>query len=769
MDIFKNIQNFDDYYDLTKNMTPEAKGSSWEVLTYNMYKIISELRVQYDYIWMFKDIPIEILTELNLPTKDMGIDLLMKKNDDYYAIQCKFRQDRYSIITWAELSTFFGLSFGINNKIKGGVLVTNTFDLCEPVNRSEKVKIINGEFFDNHLTRDFFVNIDKLLNNQPPVINQIKNPRTHQIECIKLSQQHYANNNIGFIEMACGSGKTLTSYWIAHNIVVNNGKIIIFVPSIYLLSQFYSDWVTQSFDEKKNIDYLLVGSDCDVEDNIKYKANNISLTTNIDEITHFVGDIAKMQVIISTYQSSPKIFEACKNIIFDLAIYDEAHKTTGGAGKKFSACLLDNNIKIVKKLFMTATPKVYYNLAETNERIYSMNNENIYGKEIFKYNTGQAINDKNLVNYVLMTIVSNDDDIKKFFNDKKIINFKNDIDAYGIDYICGAITILKAFHDNKINHLLTYHNTIKRANDFHNLLIKLNTDLYKENINIFNLDGMMKMSKRHKITKDFKCSDKSIICSAKVLNEGVNIPVIDSVCFIDMRNSTIDLIQCIGRSLRLYDHKQVATIIIPTVIDNLDEFDKNKFAPLINIIKALKNTDASLTEYLTNKINKKHCVKHLIQIERLNKVNAPTEVDFEKIADNILYKIWDIVEPKHNKKDISKDIKLTNFRKSEITKCIINNKLFKLNHYTMIVHNVYTEINDVDSIKKHTQSIIYDGNTNKKQHYIPALNITVHTYESKIMLNEAILQCKFHNIDLYVEIKLSDGKIFIVDIKDDVM
>ena len=71
-------------------------------------------------------------------------------------------------------------------------------------------------------------------------------------------------------------------------------------------------------------------------------------------------------VVFSTYQSIDVIIEAQKNGFyeFDLVVCDEAHRTTGAteAGKEASAFVKvhnDNNIKAKKRLYQTATPRIY--------------------------------------------------------------------------------------------------------------------------------------------------------------------------------------------------------------------------------------------------------------------------------------------------------------------------------------------------------------------------------------------------------------------------
>jgi len=147
--------SFDEIYGYTSKLTPKNKGDFFEEFTYHLFKLDPRLNGNLNSIWLYSNIPQKILTELKLPSKDKGIDLLAIINGEYYAIQCKFRQDPNKTIRWAELATFFGLSFGMNNKIKGGFLVTNTYDLCDEVMNSSKVKPIYGDFFDTLPTRFF--------------------------------------------------------------------------------------------------------------------------------------------------------------------------------------------------------------------------------------------------------------------------------------------------------------------------------------------------------------------------------------------------------------------------------------------------------------------------------------------------------------------------------------------------------------------------------------------------------------------------------------
>jgi predicted helicase len=152
----RKCESFDDLYNHTTKLTKKEKGDLFEYITFYMFKLCPILNHDILDVWLYGDIPNDIKEKLKLPEKDKGIDILIRKKDQYNAIQCKFRQDSDQVIAWKELSTFFGLTFGMTSKMNVGYFVTNTYDMCEQVLKSDKVVQIDGTFFDNNLPNDFF-------------------------------------------------------------------------------------------------------------------------------------------------------------------------------------------------------------------------------------------------------------------------------------------------------------------------------------------------------------------------------------------------------------------------------------------------------------------------------------------------------------------------------------------------------------------------------------------------------------------------------------
>ena len=221
-------------------------------------------------------------------------------------------------------------------------------------------------------------------------------------------KEYYENNDYGRLYLPCGSGKSFIGYWNAIKILKCN-KIFVVVPSLFLLSQVYELWATEiAYDSENNYHFILIGSDMENKDILcEYKP-----TTNIDTITHELNT-NKIVVVLTTYQSSKLLINACKKIeySFDLGIYDEAHRTVGEQDKCFTNLLTSNIEK--KRLFMTATEKIYNHdkskiksIVE-KEKVLSMDNEKIYGKVIIKYSLREAIEDNVLCDYRIIASTIN--------------------------------------------------------------------------------------------------------------------------------------------------------------------------------------------------------------------------------------------------------------------------------------------------------------------------------------------------------------------------
>jgi predicted helicase len=199
--------------------------------------------------------------------------------------------------------------------------------------------------------------------------------------------------------MACGTGKTLVALWAAD--ALNFKTILVLMPSLTLLQQTLDEWSRHN-SWRHDFTYLCVCSDPtvagrDANDPVHLDTTDLDfhVDTNPLEVRRFMErETSGVKVVFSTYQSSPVVSEGMRGLApFDLAIFDEAHRTTGPQGGLFAHSLRDENIRIRKRLFFTATPRHYdirHRDKEGDFRVISMDDETVYGPRAYTLTFGSA-------------------------------------------------------------------------------------------------------------------------------------------------------------------------------------------------------------------------------------------------------------------------------------------------------------------------------------------------------------------------------------------
>jgi superfamily II DNA or RNA helicase len=587
---------------------------------------------------MLDDVPSKALEHLKIPENDIGIDLVIKTDmDEYYAVQVKYRKDISTTINWDCLSTFFGLTFGLAKNFKKGIFFTNTLDPNKYIkNNSNIINILFNSLDD--ISENTFTKIkNKLQNSEKELITY--EPRDYQNRIIKESVKYFHENDKGRLYMPCGTGKTLVCYWISQELKKHK-RVCIVVPSLYLLSQTYNTWC-----EMKKYNYLLVGSDAEV--NTCYDTG-LLITTSKNDIKKYLEE-HETCYIITTYQSSDIFAKVCMKIDYklDLIIYDEAHKTVGSSNKQFSYLLNDENIKTRKRLFTTATEKIYkhrnkdVSSDDEEDEILSMDNINVYGDVVYNYSFKKAIENEQLCDYQVIAPLINEEGFLKVIRKNKYIIDKNiSDDPIESRYYMTAYLICRNIVERKLTHILTFNNTNENAKKIFNILEKMIEEMDIE-CNCYYLTGETNMKKRKRVVESFKDDKCSIISSARIFQEGVDIPIVDCVCFCDNKLSTIDIIQSIGRVLRKHPNKEKGYILIPTVIDfeendNIFDMDKTDFGNIKSILKALGTVDERIiNEFITcdRRGNNSNC-KFIMDSKNIE-IIGNVKIDIERMNDKI--------------------------------------------------------------------------------------------------------------------------------------
>ena len=271
--------------------------------------------------------------------------------------------------------------------------------------------------------------------------------------------------------MPCGTGKSLTAYWIAEALKAKT--ILVAVPSLALVRQSLTDWTREFLARGIKPDWLCVCSDETVSnlerDEFVGEVYDLGLPTHTD-----IKEIAALlrirssgpKIVFTTYQSSTKLAAAARKarITFDLAILDEAHKTVGVHSKAFAMLLSDKKIKIKRRVFMTATERVFRG---DRSDVLSMDNEKDYGARFFQLSFKEAIKQRIITDYKILTITVSDGHIRELIDQNRILNLNSrDLDETEAQSIAAGIALKRIYKKHGAKHAISFHRSIRSADRF---------------------------------------------------------------------------------------------------------------------------------------------------------------------------------------------------------------------------------------------------------------------------------------------------------------
>ncbi|GAA8042239.1 DEAD/DEAH box helicase family protein [Helicobacter pylori] len=401
-------------------------------------------------------------------------------------------------------------------------------------------------------------------------------------------------------------------------------------------------------------------------DDIKFSELPIKASTRLEDILSVHKKAQKENkrfIIFSTYQSALRIKEAQEAGLneIDLIICDEAHRTVGAMYSSnerddknaFTLCHSDKNIKAKKRLYMTATPKVYSESSkakakESDNVIYSMDDADTFGEEIYTLNFSKAITLDLLTDYKVIILAVRKENLSGVTNsvnkkisrleakgtklDKKLINNEFVCKIVGTHKGLAKKDLIALDDENKEDYNLQNKNdttpsqraisfcksinTSKRIKEsFETIMECYNEELKKKSfknltISIDHIDGTMnckvRLDKLEELNK-FEPNTCKVLSNARCLSEGVDVPALDSIVFFDGKSAMVDIIQAVGRVMRKAKHKKRGYIILPIALEeseikNLDEAVNNtNFKNIWKVLKALRSHDPSLVDEATFK------------------------------------------------------------------------------------------------------------------------------------------------------------------------
>ena len=541
---------------------------------------------------------------LNLSTGSAGIDgLYIDRSGDPVLFQVKFLSGRPQI-TLDIASKFLGLS----NQCRKRFIISNSNDMVTLV-KQRKVSAILGFQFDK-LTPDDFKAIHHFLH-QKRYQPKPYRPDPHQAQAVRQVIQAFKTEDRTQAIMACGTGKTFAALWVAE--ALKPKTVLVLVPSIALLSQTLKEW-SKATSWGDRFTYMAVCSDDTVgkqEDDVVLRPTDLDFPTSTDpkEIKKFLqSSSSNVRIIFSTYQSSAMVAKAMKGQTFDLGIFDEAHKTTGSKKTHFTEAHQDKFISIRKRLYMTATPRIYKINKRNKEGdfdVLSMDDPKIYGREAYKLSFGEAARKKIICNYkiVITTIDPRRLDPKLLPISKTLVK-KEHLPS---DWVAKSAALAQAIEETKAKRIITFHSRIKLARE-------LASDgpqgiqTHLKGFGTFHVSGEDSASKRESDIEDFKNTPKGLITNARCLTEGVDVPTVDMVAFMDPKKSTIDIAQAIGRAMRKprgTSSKKLGYIFIPLLVESTkgtmteSSIEETDYRAIADVINAMQELDEDLKDIIT--------------------------------------------------------------------------------------------------------------------------------------------------------------------------
>jgi len=506
------------------------------------------------------------------------------------------------------------------------LLITSTNKLG--LNTKEKILRQND---DRPVTTYLRTDFEKAEVDYPDHYKQLKSgkqkekpkPHDYQRDAISDVVEKFKTADRGQLIMACGTGKTFTTLWIKERMKSKNTLVLL--PSLNLLAQTVREW---TFASKSMIDVLCVCSDKTVgrrrdEDEVIQSVSDVPfpVQSEVSEIRKFLkgpGD----KVIFSTYQSSELVANAQRGRglePFDLVVADEAHRCaiSGKPDSPFATVLDGKKIKTKKRLFATATPRTYTKAVMTaaegrGVEVVGMNDEAVFGRQFHTLTFGEAIKRKPplLTDYQVVIIGVDNEMIAEWIKTRELVTTEKGEVETDAETHAAQIGLLKAIKDYKLKRVISFHSRVTRAQDFAediNAAVQVVDKRHrpKGTIHADFVSGKMSTSDRGDKLKRLKqkgANKIGLLANARCLSEGVDVPSLDGVAFIDPKNSQVDIIQAVGRAIRLSRNKTVGTIVLPVFIEEGDDAEErieaSNFQPIWWVLNALKAHDKVLVDEL---------------------------------------------------------------------------------------------------------------------------------------------------------------------------
>lgn len=598
-----------DVYEILEQFRQEATsnrdlGDKFERLVASYFATDPIYADHYDQVWLWSEWPLRW-------GADTGIDIVARERQtsDYCAIQCKFNLPTHTLQK-ADIDSFFtasGKKFAAPPKdfqrFSSRLIVSTTdkwskhaeeacIDQSPPVTRLRIRDLANSPVDWSH----FDINRPAALSLRPK-----KQLMPHQKRALEEVATGFAAHDRGKLIMACGTGKTFTSLKISEVFVGSTGVALFLVPSISLLSQALREWTAES---ETPFHALAVCSDTKIgrhHEDMSVHDLAIPATTKAGRLFEAYESRktdGKMIVVFSTYQSIDVISQAHKLGFpeFDLTVCDEAHRTTGVTlqgddESHFIKVHSEEFIQSKRRLYMTATPRIFADATKNKAKegeatLSSMDDETLYGPIFHRLGFGEAVGKGLLSDYKVVVLAVDEQQVSKALQNS-LADANNDLNLEDAVKIVGCwnglakcILADKAKNEDAkpMQRAVAFARSIKDSKRLAQMFQQVVNEYTKDHTadqsdllcEVAHVDGTFNVLVRNQHLEWLKSPIPSNVCrilsNARCLAEGVDVPALDAVLFLNPRDSVVDVVQSVGRVMRRSDDKKYGYVILPISI-----------------------------------------------------------------------------------------------------------------------------------------------------------------------------------------------------------
>ncbi len=616
---------------------PGERGRQFEPLVAQVMETDRAFRGRYAAVWRWNEWP-------GRRSADIGVDLVAERFDGgLTAIQCKCF-DPNSRLYEQDLASFLAYT---NADFDERLIVSTTPNWSRnllALISQQQPPVQRLDLFGLEATT---INWDAYLEDEAASLRPRprKELRPHQRAALVDAFKGFTEHNRGRLIMACGTGKTLTALRAAEAMAGPGGRVLFAAPSISLVAQALREWTA---DAETPIRAFAVCSDSKVGrgDSDGARLYDLPIPASTDPkllATAAAADAAdRLTVVFSTYQSMRVIHDAQVEGLptFDLAVCDEAHRTTGYAlqGEERSNFLLIHDaaaIRARKRLYMTATPRIYAAAAkrkaeDADAYVASMDDDKTYGPEFHRLGFAESVEAQLLSDYKVAILVMDEQQIAREYQ-RELADPEAGLRISDVGRVIGCLNGLakldpehRQFQDDPapMRRAVAFSNTINASKYFVDLVERLQDDesrstrrMHAEARHVDGRSGVLERARQLAWLGDetqVMTQQCHVLSNARCLTEGIDVPALDAVLFLQPRKSQIDVVQAVGRVMRRSVGKRYGYIILPVVVpagaDPSTALDRNAaYVHVWEVLQALRSHDERLDAWVNQlDLNRTH-------------------------------------------------------------------------------------------------------------------------------------------------------------------